>query len=45
MILSRFAGAAEQLDDALIVNPYNLEEVADAVLRAIEMGQDRTRGA
>jgi trehalose 6-phosphate synthase len=38
-ILSRFAGAAEQLDDALIVNPYNLEEVADAVLRAIEMGK------
>ncbi len=29
----------------LIVNPYNLEEVADAVLRAIENGQDRTRGA
>ena len=38
-ILSRFAGAAEQLDDALIVNPYNLEEVADAILRAIEMGK------
>jgi trehalose 6-phosphate synthase len=39
VVLSRFAGAAEQLDDALIVNPYNLEEVADAVLRAIEMGR------
>jgi trehalose 6-phosphate synthase len=39
VILSRFAGAAEQLDDALIVNPYNLEEVADAIHRAIEMGQ------
>jgi trehalose 6-phosphate synthase len=38
-ILSRFAGAAEQLDDALIVNPYNLEEVADAILRGIEMGK------
>jgi trehalose 6-phosphate synthase len=39
VILSRFAGAAEQLDDALIVNPYNLEEVADSIVRAIEMGK------
>jgi trehalose 6-phosphate synthase len=38
-VLSRFAGAAEQLDDALIVNPYNLAEVADAIHRAIEMGK------
>lgn len=39
VILSRFAGAAEQLEDALIVNPYNLDEVADAIHRAIEMGR------
>lgn len=39
VILSRFAGAAEQLEDALIVNPYNIEEVADAIRRAIEMGR------
>lgn len=36
-ILSRFAGAAEQLVDALIVNPYNVEEVADAIKMALEM--------
>jgi trehalose 6-phosphate synthase len=38
-ILSRFAGAAEQLVDALIVNPYNAEEMADAIKTAIEMEQ------
>jgi len=36
-ILSRFAGAAEQLVDALIVNPYNVEEMADAIKTALEM--------
>lgn len=36
-ILSRFAGAAEQLVDAIIVNPYNSEEVADAIKQALEM--------
>jgi len=39
VILSRFAGAAEQLTDALIVNPYNLDEIADAIHRALEMGK------
>jgi trehalose 6-phosphate synthase len=37
VILSRFAGAAEQLVDALIVNPYNVEEMADAIRIALEM--------
>lgn len=36
-ILSRFAGAAEQLVDALIVNPYNIEETADAIKAALVM--------
>jgi trehalose 6-phosphate synthase len=36
-ILSRFAGAAEQLVDALIVNPYNIEEMADAIKTALLM--------
>jgi trehalose 6-phosphate synthase len=38
-ILSRFAGAAEQLVDGLIVNPYNIEEMADAMKTALEMEQ------
>jgi len=37
LILSRFAGAALQLKDALLVNPYSKEEISDALQRAIEM--------
>jgi trehalose 6-phosphate synthase len=37
LVLSQFTGAAEQLKDALIVNPYNIEEMARGVLAAIEM--------
>lgn len=31
LVLSRFAGAAEQLTDALLVNPYSVEEPSDAI--------------
>jgi len=37
LILSRFAGAARELQEALIVNPYHVEETADALFRAITM--------
>jgi len=37
LILSRFAGAANQLKDALLVNPNSPEEIADALKRAIHM--------
>ncbi len=37
LVLSRFAGAAEDLQEALIVNPYDIDEVAHAMRRAIEM--------
>jgi trehalose 6-phosphate synthase len=39
VILSRFAGAAEQLVDALIVNPYNVDEMADAIRTALVMNK------
>jgi trehalose 6-phosphate synthase len=39
LILSRFAGAAEQLTDALIVNPYNIDEIADAIETALQMAR------
>ena len=35
---SRFAGAAEQMKEALIVNPYDVEEMADNIKVALEMG-------
>ena len=31
LILSQFAGAAEEMTEALIVNPYNIEETADVI--------------
>jgi trehalose 6-phosphate synthase/phosphatase len=41
LILSRFAGAAEQLKrDALLVNPYDLEQVAEALFRAFRMSEN-----
>ncbi len=37
LILSRFAGAAAQLDQALLVNPYSAEDVSDAIDKALRM--------
>ena len=38
LILSQFAGAAEQLKpDALLVNPYDVELMADTILKAFRM--------
>jgi len=47
LVLSKFAGAAHQLDGALIVNPHDIGEVADAIRRGFEMdtGERRARWA
>ncbi len=47
LILSRFAGAARELSEALIVNPYHVEETADALNRGALMpaGEQRERMA
>jgi trehalose 6-phosphate synthase len=37
LVLSRFAGAARELTSALIVNPYDAGEVADALAQALTM--------
>ncbi|WP_211873473.1 alpha,alpha-trehalose-phosphate synthase (UDP-forming) [Plastoroseomonas arctica] len=37
LILSRFAGAAEQLVDALLINPHSPEDMADAIATALAM--------
>jgi trehalose 6-phosphate synthase len=37
LILSRFAGAAEELGDALIVNPYDISSMAEVIRVALEM--------
>jgi trehalose 6-phosphate synthase len=40
LILSRFAGAAYQLKDALLVNPHSKEEIGEAICKAIEMPKE-----
>ncbi len=44
LILSEFAGAAAQLQrGALLVNPYDIEQVADTIHQACAMGPDERR--
>jgi trehalose 6-phosphate synthase len=43
LILSQFAGAVEEMSEALIVNPYNIEESADVIRIALEMQLDERR--
>jgi trehalose 6-phosphate synthase/phosphatase len=47
LILSEFAGAAEELFGALLVNPYNAPAVAESIAQALAMSeeekQERTR--
>ncbi|MFN3352533.1 MAG: trehalose-6-phosphate synthase [Brevundimonas sp.] len=40
LILSRFAGAAAELKDALIVNPYAREEMSEAIRTALTMPRE-----
>jgi trehalose 6-phosphate synthase len=42
-VLSRFAGAAEQLTDALLVNPYDVHDIADAIQTALHMPLEERR--
>ena len=43
LVLSKFTGAATELLDALIVNPYDIEGVAKAIHQALEMNLDERR--
>jgi alpha,alpha-trehalose-phosphate synthase [UDP-forming] len=43
LVLSRFTGAAEDLDGALLINPFNLDGFAAGIRTAIEMGRDERR--
>ena len=43
LILSEMAGASKELIDALIVNPNNTVEVADAIIQAINMPLEEQR--
>jgi trehalose 6-phosphate synthase len=43
LVLSRFAGAARELEDALLVNPHDNDEVAAALRRGLAMGIEERR--
>jgi trehalose-6-phosphate synthase len=43
LLVSHMAGAAAEMTDALVINPYDLEGVADAIRQAIEMPLEERR--
>jgi alpha,alpha-trehalose-phosphate synthase [UDP-forming] len=43
LILSQFTGASRELPDSLIVNPYDIEETAEAIHQALTMGKSERR--
>jgi len=44
LILSQFTGAAREFTDALLVNPYDIQQIADAIVQALQMPEaDRQR--
>ena len=43
LVLSQFTGAARELTEALIVNPYDLDEASSALAAALNMSPDEQR--
>ncbi len=43
LVLSELAGAAEELGDALLVNPYHLEGLTESIHRALKMSPEEAR--
>jgi trehalose-6-phosphate synthase len=43
LVLSRFTGASRELAEAVLINPYAIEEFADAIKFAIEMPAEEKR--
>ena len=43
LVLSQFTGACRELRDALLVNPYDIEQLAEAIRFAIEMPDEERR--
>jgi trehalose 6-phosphate synthase len=42
-VLSRFTGAADEIDGALLINPFNVDGFAACIRTALEMGRDERR--
>ena len=43
LVLSRFAGAARELEGALLVNPYDIEDVAQSIAIAMDMSLEERK--
>jgi trehalose 6-phosphate synthase len=43
MILSEFAGAAQSLNGSIVVNPWDSQQVADAIHEAVTTDPDTRR--
>nr|WP_245247885.1 trehalose-6-phosphate synthase [Tianweitania sediminis] len=43
LVLSRFAGAAEEMPEALLINPFDVDEMADAFNQALNMPIEERR--
>jgi len=43
LLLSQFTGAAREMSEALVVNPYDLEEASAAMARALAMPPEEQR--
>lgn len=44
LLLSRFTGAAEEIEDAVLINPFNLDGFVSAIRTALDMpAEERTR--
>ena len=41
LILSTFAGAALELGDALLVNPYDVQQLAEAIHKSLDMPEEQ----
>ncbi|KAG7698332.1 hypothetical protein KL930_001993 [Ogataea haglerorum] len=44
LVLSEFAGAAQSLNGALVVNPWNTEELSEAIYEGLIMSDEKRRG-
>jgi len=43
LVLSALAGAAQELREALIINPYDIDGFTNGIVRAVDMGRDERR--
>ncbi|HEU4641089.1 MAG TPA: trehalose-6-phosphate synthase [Gemmatimonadaceae bacterium] len=43
LVLSRFTGAAEEIDGAVLINPFNLDGFVEGIRRAINMSEGERR--